>query len=119
MIGDRTSRRYVRDASHVVAEPRARVAVNSPAAAVVAAKAGLGITRALDYQIASELRSGALTPLLEAFEVPALPIHLVFSGQGRLPLKVRAFLDWMAPRLQARLAAEGVGVPAGQPRPGA
>ncbi|KYG01897.1 LysR family transcriptional regulator [Sorangium cellulosum] len=111
--------RYVRGASHVIAEPRARVAVNSPAAAVVAAKAGLGITRALDYQIASELRSGALTPLLEAFEVPALPIHLVFSGQGRLPLKVRAFLDWMAPRLQARLAAEGVGAPAGQPRPGA
>ncbi|MDI3288190.1 LysR family transcriptional regulator [Polyangium sp. 15x6] len=108
--------RYVRDAAEVVAEPRARVAVNSPAAALVAAKAGLGITRALDYQITPELRTGALTPLLEAFEVAPLPIHLVFSGQGRLPLKVRAFLDWMAPRLRGRLTAEGVGAPAGPPR---
>ncbi|PCC73432.1 transcriptional regulator, LysR family [Nannocystis exedens] len=103
--------RYVRHGVHLSAEPRARVAVNSPAAAVVAAKAGLGITRVLDYQIAPDLRSGALTPLLERFELPPLPINLVFSGQGRLPLKLRAFLDWMAPRLQARLAAEGVGAP--------
>lgn len=103
--------RYVRNGAHLSAEPRARVAVNSPAAAIVAAKAGLGITRVLDYQIATDLRSGALTPLLELFELPPLPINLVFSGQGRLPLKLRAFLDWMAPRLQARLVADGIGTP--------
>lgn len=100
---------YSRGDIQIVAEPRARVAVNSPAAAVVAAKAGLGITRVLDYQIAAELRAGTLTPLLEAFELPPLPIHLVFPEQERLPLKVRAFLDWVAPRLQTRLAAAGIG----------
>ncbi len=88
--------RYVRDASHVIAG-RARGSRSiRPLRRWWRPRQALGITRALDYQIASELRSGALTPLLEAFEVPALPIHLVFSGQGRLPLKVRALLDWMA-----------------------
>lgn len=103
--------RYARHGELVSAEPRARIAVNSPAAAVIAAKAGLGITRVLDYQIAADLRSGALKPLLESFELPPLPISLVYTDQGRLPLKVRAFLDWIAPRLQARLAAESVGGP--------
>jgi len=103
--------RYADEGSRVTAEPRARVALNSPAAAVVAAKAGLGITRVLDYQIADDLRTGALVPLLEPFELPPFPINLVFSGQSRRPLKLRAFIDWVAPQLQARLAADGIGAP--------
>jgi DNA-binding transcriptional LysR family regulator len=109
---------YLHDGVLVMAEPRARVSVNSGGAAVAMAKAGLGITRALDYRITPELRSGALAPILEAFETAPLPINLVFSTQGRLPLKVRAFLDWMTPRLRARLAGEGVGAPpAPHPQP--
>jgi hypothetical protein len=33
-----------------------------------------------------------------------MPVSLVYPDQGLLPLKVRAFLDWSAPRLRARLA---------------
>lgn len=109
--------RYVKDGVPTTAEPRTRLAVNSAAAAVIAARAGLGITRALDYQLARELREGHLVPLLVPFETAPLPIHLVFSGHGRVPLKVRAFLDWVAPRLKSRLAAEGVGAPPGERRP--
>jgi hypothetical protein len=32
------------------------------------------------------------------------PVNLVYAGQGLLPLKLRAFLDFAAPRLKARLA---------------
>jgi len=30
-------------------------------------------------------------------------VHLVYVRQGLLPLKLRVFLDWMAPRLRERL----------------
>jgi hypothetical protein len=33
-----------------------------------------------------------------------IPIHLVHSGQGSLPLKTRSFLDYCVPRLRAALA---------------
>ncbi|TIS32928.1 MAG: LysR family transcriptional regulator, partial [Mesorhizobium sp.] len=32
------------------------------------------------------------------------PVHLVHAGQGLLPVKLRAFLDFAAPRLKERLA---------------
>jgi hypothetical protein len=44
--------------------------------------------------------------MLEAFEPPPLPVNIVYLGGGLLPLKVRAFLDFAAPRLKARLAAD-------------
>jgi hypothetical protein len=57
----------------------------------------------LSYQIESALRTGALRLLLESFEPPPLPVSFLYSSQGRLPLKLRALLDFAAPRLRARL----------------
>jgi hypothetical protein len=31
------------------------------------------------------------------------PVHLIYALQGLLPLKVRVFIDWMAPRLRRSL----------------
>jgi DNA-binding transcriptional LysR family regulator len=64
---------------------------------------GLGITRALDFQVAEHLRSGALVRILEEYEVAPMPVHLLYVKQGLLPLKLRVFLDWIAPRLRGRL----------------
>jgi len=30
-------------------------------------------------------------------------LELIHAAQGQLPIKARAFLDWIAPRLRARL----------------
>ena len=49
------------------------------------------------------VKDGRLSLLLEEFEPPQLPVNLVYLGGGLLPLKVRAFLDFAAPRLKARL----------------
>jgi hypothetical protein len=51
----------------------------------------------LPYQVAAAVKAGRLNIVLE--EV----VSLVYSGQRRLPLKLRAFLDFAAPRLKARL----------------
>jgi hypothetical protein len=58
----------------------------------------------LSYQVASALRAGTLALALRKFEPAPWPVSLVHAGQGLLPLKLRAFLDFAAPRLKARLA---------------
>jgi DNA-binding transcriptional LysR family regulator len=87
---------------------RSRLIVNTAEAAIDAAIAGAGITRVLCYQIAEARRSGALDIALENFEPTPWPVSLVYPGQGRLPLKLRAFLDFAAPRLKARLLQSAV-----------
>jgi DNA-binding transcriptional LysR family regulator len=84
---------------------RSRLTVNTAEAAIDAAIASVGVTRVLGYQVAGALRSGALTLALEKFEPAPWPVSLVHAGQGLLPLKLRAFIDFAAPRLKARLAA--------------
>ena len=81
-----------------------RLIVNTAEAAIDAAITGLGITRVLSYQVADALRTGALLLALREFEPPPLPVSLVHAGQGRLALKLRAILDFAAPRLKARLS---------------
>jgi DNA-binding transcriptional LysR family regulator len=80
-----------------------RLIVNTAEAAIDAAIAGVGITRVLSYQIANAMQADALAVVLEKFEPAPSPVSLVYTGQGRLPLKLRAFLDFAAPRLKARL----------------
>jgi DNA-binding transcriptional LysR family regulator len=84
---------------------RPRLIVNTAEAAVDAAVAGLGVTRVLSYQAAEALSAGTLALALQDFEPPPSPVSLVYAGQGLLPQKLRAFLDFAAPRLKARLAA--------------
>ena len=81
-----------------------RFAVNTADAAIAAAIAGAGITRVLSYQVAAAVAAGRLRLLLQEFEPEPLPIHLVHAGQAQLRLKLRAFLDFAAPRLKESLA---------------
>jgi DNA-binding transcriptional LysR family regulator len=82
----------------------ARLTVNTAEAAIDAAIAGLGLTRVLSYQIVAAERAGLIEVVLREYEPEPWPVHLVYLGQGLLPLKLRAFLDFAAPRLKTRLA---------------
>jgi DNA-binding transcriptional LysR family regulator len=81
-----------------------RLVVNTAEAAIDAAIAGLGIARVLSYQVASAIRAGSLAIALPEFEPASWPVSLVFAGRGLLPLKLRAFLDFAAPRVRERLS---------------
>jgi DNA-binding transcriptional LysR family regulator len=81
---------------------RSRLAVNTAEAAIGAAMLGVGLVRVLSYQVADAVREQALSVVLEAFESAALPVSLVHKGQAPMPLKLRAFLDFVAPRLRLR-----------------
>ncbi|MEQ1953431.1 LysR family transcriptional regulator [Mesorhizobium sp. CN2-181] len=84
-------------------EVRPRLSVNTAEAALDAAMAGVGITRVLSYQAARAVREGLLHVVLEAFEPEPRPVFLLYQGQGTLPLKMRTFLDFAAPRLRSRI----------------
>jgi DNA-binding transcriptional LysR family regulator len=77
-----------------------RLTVNEIEAALVAVRAGHGITRVLSYQVAEELAAGALVRLLLAYEPPALPVSLVAAAADPPP-RVRAFLEHAVPALSA------------------
>jgi DNA-binding transcriptional LysR family regulator len=85
---------------------RPRLVTNTAESSIDAAALGLGLTRVLSYQAADAVRAGRLQFVLEEFESSTLPVHVVHAGQTPLPLKLRAFLDFMTPRLKACLAAE-------------
>jgi DNA-binding transcriptional LysR family regulator len=94
-----------RDRGITVTRPfRSRLSVNTIDAALDAALAGTGLVRAVSYQVAEHVRAGRLVVVLDAFAPEPRPVHLVYDQRSRLPLKLRAFVDFVAPRLRKRLA---------------
>lgn len=81
--------------------PEARLIVSANQAAINAAQLGWGLTRVLSYQVASQVTAGELELLLERFEPPPLPIHVVYQGGRTVPAKVRSFVDYCVERLRA------------------
>jgi DNA-binding transcriptional LysR family regulator len=91
---------FVRDRTNVAVSVHARLVVGSAEAACDAACAGIGITSAFSYHFKTALERGALTTVLDEFNPATLPVHLVYTANRFLPIKVRAFLDFAAPRLK-------------------
>jgi DNA-binding transcriptional LysR family regulator len=83
---------------------RPRLRTTSNDAALSFAKAGLGIARLISYQAADALSRGELLPLLEDFETPPLPVHVVHSGGRHMTQKLRAFVDLAVEALRANAA---------------
>lgn len=82
-----------------------RLVVNSAAAAVASIVEGRGLSRLSSHHVAAELKAGTLRPVLEDHEPPPLPVNLVTPhGRQAIP-KVRAFVDFATPRLQAAFEA--------------
>jgi DNA-binding transcriptional LysR family regulator len=95
---------FAADRSDIAVSMRRQLIVNTSEAAIDAATAGVGVTRVLSYQVEHAIKVGTLVAVLKRFEPNSLPISLVHDNQRRVPLKVRAFLDFAAPRLRARLS---------------
>jgi hypothetical protein len=57
----------------------------------------------LYYQVIEAVRAGSLMILLEQFELTP-PCPLPHAALGQMPLKMRRFLDFSAPKLREALA---------------
>jgi DNA-binding transcriptional LysR family regulator len=80
-----------------------RMTTTTPESAVDVAVAGLGLTQITSYQAEAGVRTGALVPVLREFEANPVPVNLVHPSNRRVPLKLRTFIDYVAPRLTERL----------------
>jgi DNA-binding transcriptional LysR family regulator len=84
-----------------------RLSVNAPEAAAQAAIRGVGVTRLLHYQVADAVARRELKIILAAYEPEPAPLHLVHASRGHMPLKMRRFLDFAAPRLRRQSGRSG------------
>ena len=64
------------------------------------ALAGVGVARLGLFHVAADIETGALTPLLEAYNPDDLEtINAVYVGGGHVPYRVRAFIDHLVDML--------------------
>ncbi|MFV3076717.1 LysR family transcriptional regulator [Niveispirillum fermenti] len=91
----------------VAAAISARVATNQVQLNCDMCLQGLGVARLLHYQAADALADGRLVRLLRPFEPPDIPIQMVYPHSRLLSARVRRFIDWAAPRLEAALPDPG------------
>ncbi|MGA5587970.1 LysR substrate-binding domain-containing protein [Pseudomonas siliginis] len=86
------------EALSVRTEPRLTVTANQ--SAITAARKGLGLTRVLSYQVADKVAAGELEIVLAEFELPPLPIHVVYQGGRKAPARIRSFVDFAVKALR-------------------
>jgi DNA-binding transcriptional LysR family regulator len=99
-----TAWRFTDATGDVVVPVKSRLTADSAEAAIGAAVGGIGLVRMHSYKIVPAKLAGKLEIVLAAFEPEPWPVSMVYPGQRSLPLKLRVFLDFLTPRLKARLS---------------
>ena len=84
-----------------------RIETNDAHAGIKLAEQGKGITVALSYMVADAIRERKLKPVLGDYALSPVPVHLIYAQRRIVAPKVRAFIDFAAPRLRAALADLG------------
>jgi DNA-binding transcriptional LysR family regulator len=69
-------------------------------AAIDATAHGAGLTRCLSYPLYEYFNSGRLQRILQPYELPALPIHVVYRERRKASMRVRSFVDFMVDGLR-------------------
>jgi len=93
---------------------RTRLATTLAESAVDAAAAGLGLVQTTSYQASQAIGDGRLVVVLRKFECAVTPVSLIYSRDRLLPLRLRAFIDFAAPRMTERLRTIAATVEAGR-----
>jgi DNA-binding transcriptional LysR family regulator len=78
-----------------------RFSADNAAACNAAALAGLGIGLAALWQVRGLLDQGRLETVLDVWQLPAQPVHIVWPPGRQLPARTRAFIDFVAARWTA------------------
>ena len=97
--------RFLQDGQSLRLNMQSQLTVTSFQAAVAAAREGWGLTQVMSYQVAPHLASGALQVVLRDFEMPPVPVHLVYPEGRKSSAKVRSFVDFCVEALRRDLAA--------------
>lgn len=83
---------------------RAGLGCTTVQGAINAAMHGAGLVRCLSYPVHEHLLSGQLRRVLQAYERPPLPIHVVYREGRNAPMRVRSFVEHCVAALRAHPA---------------
>jgi DNA-binding transcriptional LysR family regulator len=90
------------DGNDTGVEVNGNLGANSPELLRALALQGLGIVRLSEFQVAQDLTSGALVPVLAAQQADAdEPVFAVFASRRHQSPRVKAFLDFLDEKLGA------------------
>lgn len=89
-----------RDGKTTQVKVASRLQTNTADVAIAAACAGRGITRVLSYQAADEVAAGRLEPVMTAFNLPDVPVHVVHKEAHHVSARVRAVVDHLVGELR-------------------
>ncbi|MDZ5431897.1 LysR family transcriptional regulator [Pseudomonas fluorescens] len=90
--------------SHIKA--RTRISCATIQAAIDAAAHGAGITRCPSYPLHEYLSTGRLVRVLQRYELPALPVNVVYREGRKASMRVRSFVDHIVDGLREHPAMQ-------------
>jgi DNA-binding transcriptional LysR family regulator len=90
--------------NHVKA--RSQICCATVQAAIDATAHGAGITRCLSYPLYEYLKSGRLRRVLQPYELPALPVHVVYREGRKASMRVRSFVDYIVDSMREHPAMQ-------------
>jgi len=114
----RNTWKFSRGSTRIDVRIEAALAINNGEALKHLALEGLGIVLVTDWLVKDELEDGSLVRLFAdyAIEPQGMPITALYPSRVHLPLKVRAFLDFVAAKADALYGRSGKVAPARNPR---
>ena len=95
-----TSWSFMREGVEHTVPVHSRLVVSSLESALHAARVGIGITQGYSYIIAEHIKDGTLRPVLLGYELPSMPVSMIYASNRFMPAKLRSFLDFATPRLK-------------------
>ena len=87
---------FIRGGEHLEMAGHYQAAVNESQTYLAAALAGYGIIQVPYFMVRTHLDSGAMRPVLPEWQVPPLPLHVVYPPNRHLSTRLRVFVDWIA-----------------------
>ncbi len=79
------------------------LACNNASATIEACVSGLGYGMFLSYQVENYIKANKLKVILEEYEPEPIPVSIIFPHTRLMATRMRAFVDWMVPRLASRI----------------
>lgn len=79
--------------------PKGRLSINNSEAIRRALLEGLGIGQLPTFIVAKDIKANNLSILMPEYQLPTHAVYAVFPQRKHMPLKVRAFLDFISERL--------------------
>lgn len=90
-----------RGEERVQVQGRHWLALDDGDACLAAVLAGLGVAALPDYMSAGPVARGELLPVLPGWQLPPMPMHIMFAPNRHMSQRLRVFIDWVVEVLGA------------------